>query len=87
MNLIDFSMNPQAALDAPRWQWMKGKEIKVEPAFPNHVAQALARRGHQIVPSLDSNGFGRGQVIIRDPETEVIVGGTDPRADCQIAAF
>lgn len=87
MNLIDFSMNPQAALDAPRWQWMKGKEIKVEPAFPNHVARALARRGHQIVPSLDSNGFGRGQLIIRDPETGVLVGGTDPRADCQIAAF
>ena len=30
-NLIDFHMNPQAALDAPRWQWTGGNSVEVEP--------------------------------------------------------
>ncbi|MGI6358462.1 MAG: gamma-glutamyltransferase family protein [Bacillota bacterium] len=87
MNAIDFSLNPQAALDAPRWQWMEKKVVQVEPHFPNYLAQALSRRGHTIVPALDSNGFGRGQMIIRDPKTGVLVGGTDPRTDGQIAIW
>jgi gamma-glutamyltranspeptidase / glutathione hydrolase len=46
MNLVDFLLNPQAALDAPRWRWIKEKLIEVEPQFPDHLAQALARKGH-----------------------------------------
>ncbi|MGI6783282.1 MAG: gamma-glutamyltransferase family protein [Aminivibrio sp.] len=87
MNLIDYSMNPQAALDSPRWLWFKGKEVKIEPGFPNHVAQALARKGHEIAATLDATGFGRGQIIIKDPESGMLAGGTDPRSDCHIAAY
>ena len=48
INTIDYKLNPQAALDAPRWQWIKGKTVHVEPEFPNHLAQALTRLGHDI---------------------------------------
>ena len=34
-NLVDFGMNPQEALDAPRWQWVGGLDVKVEPGFPD----------------------------------------------------
>ena len=46
MNTIDAHLNPQSTLDAPRWQWMEGKKIIVEPHFPPHFAQALQRKGH-----------------------------------------
>ena len=87
MNTVDFGLNPQAALDAPRWQWQEGKKFIVEPHFPNHVAQALARKGHHIQVALDTGGFGRGQIIWRDPETGVLMGGTESRTDGAIAAW
>ncbi|RSK28919.1 gamma-glutamyltransferase family protein [Bacillus sp. HMF5848] len=87
MNTVDFAMNPQAALDAPRWQWMEGKKILVEHHFPQHIAQALARKGHDIQVALDSGAFGRGQIIWRDPETGVLAGGTESRTDGSVAAY
>ncbi|GEL77726.1 gamma-glutamyltransferase family protein [Tenuibacillus multivorans] len=87
MNMIDFALNPQAALDAPRWQWMKDKVVQVEPTFPDHIAQALQRKGHVIERSLYPNPFGRGQIIWRDLETGVLCGGTEPRTDGHIAVL
>ncbi|WP_047152474.1 gamma-glutamyltransferase family protein [Aneurinibacillus tyrosinisolvens] len=87
MNTIDFLLNPQAALDRPRWRWLKDKVIEVEPAFPDYIAQALSRKGHHIKRAQDSNGFGRGQIIWRNPETGVLTGGTEPRTDGQMAAW
>jgi gamma-glutamyltranspeptidase/glutathione hydrolase len=87
MNMVDFGLNPQAALDAPRWQWKEGKTIEVEPSFPDHLAQALVRRGHHIVRSAHPFNFGRGQIIWRNPESGVLVGGTEPRTDGHIAVW
>ncbi|MGM7703064.1 gamma-glutamyltransferase family protein [Pseudalkalibacillus sp. Hm43] len=87
MNTIDFHLNPQAALDAPRWQWMEDKKVLVEPNFPNHIAQALARKGHHIQVALDGGPFGRGQIIWHDPETGVLAGGTESRTDGSVAAW
>ncbi len=86
-NTIDFNLNPQAALDAPRWLWKNDKTVMVEPHFPDHISQALQRKGHNIIKSVDENGFGRGQIIWRDQKTGVLTGGTDPRTDGQIACW
>ncbi|MCF7931150.1 MAG: gamma-glutamyltransferase [Acholeplasmataceae bacterium] len=87
MNLIDFKMNPQSALDAPRWQWMEGNHISVEPSVPKRIISGLISKKHlvKIEPNLGS--FGRGQVIIRNPKTGVYAGGTEKRADGSIAAY
>ena len=87
MNLIDFNLNPQAALDAPRWQWVEGKKIKVENDFPKHIAAALSRKGHEIKMALDSSSFGRGQIIFRDNESGVLKGGTEKRTDGHVALY
>jgi len=86
MNMIDFAMNPQEALDAPRWQWLGEKKIEIEPDFGPQVAEALRKRGHQVTIQPDFIGFGRGQIIIRD-ENGVLTGATEPRADGCVAAW
>lgn len=85
-NAIDFAMNPQAALDAPRWRWTEGRTVELEHAVPAHIADALARRGHDVRWALDAGGFGRGQIIWRMPDG-VLVGATEPRTDGQVAAW
>lgn len=85
MNTLDYAMNPQEALDAPRWQWVGGKRIELEPAFPSDFAAELRRRGHEVSVG-DPINFGRGQIIWRD-EQGVLCGGTEPRADGCVAAW
>lgn len=86
MNTIDFHLNPQAALDAPRWQWLEGKTVEVERHFPEHIALALEQKGHHIKWGSFSSNFGRGQIIWRD-ENGVLIGGTDMRTDGCVAAW
>lgn len=86
MNTIDFKLNPQVSLDAPRWQWIKGKHFEVEHQFPEAVAQELVCRGHEITRPVGNITMGRGQIIWRD-EQGVLAGGTEPRADGGIAAW
>ncbi|HCR97543.1 MAG: gamma-glutamyltransferase family protein [Halomonas sp.] len=80
-SLLEDRLNPQAALDLPRWKWVAGKNVEVEPSFPDHLAQALERRGHHIVRTNDALTFGRGQIILRNAATGTFQGGTEPRTD------
>ena len=86
MNTVDFSLNPQAALDAPRYQWEEGTRVNLEHHFPPHLADALARRGHTINWGMPWGGFGRGQIIWR-LANGTLCGGTDHRTDGHIAMF
>lgn len=80
-SMLADKLNPQAALDLPRWKWVTGKTVEIEPGFPDHLAQALERRGHHIVRCTDALTFGRGQIILRNAENGVLQGGTEPRTD------
>ncbi|MFM1655626.1 gamma-glutamyltransferase family protein [Brevibacillus sp. B_LB10_24] len=86
MNTVDFHLNPQAALDAPRWRWIEGKSIELEHSTPPHLAEMLARIGHDVNWALGSGDFGRGQIIWRQ-DNGVLVGGTEHRTDGQVAAW
>lgn len=86
-NTVDYLLNPQAALDTPRWQWVGGKKVHVEAEFPNYLVQALQRKGHEIEVLPDGGSFGRGQIIWRNPETGVLAGGTESRTDGMVAAW
>ncbi len=86
MNYVDFHLDPQQALDAPRWQWMRDGRIIVETRFDQSLAQGLRRRGHDISYHIETSAFGRGQMIVRMPGG-VLVGGTESRTDSNIACF
>ena len=86
MNTLDFMMNPQETLDAPRWQWVGGKKIQVEKTFPAESVEELKRRGHEMEVLESSLTFGRGQIIWRD-ENGVLCGATEPRADGAVAVW
>ncbi len=87
MNLIDFKMNPQSALDAPRWQWIEANKISVEPSVSKSIVQGLIRKGHEVKIERNLGNFGRGQIILRNPKTGVYRGGTEKRADGSIASW
>ncbi len=86
----DHLRNPQAALDAPRFQWTSGRSVMVEPGFPDATLADLESRGHQLKrASTRSVTFGRGQAIhaLGDGNEVAWCAGSDPRADGQAAAW
>lgn len=85
-NLIDFALNPQEALDAPRWQWIGGKTVEMEASFDKTIVEELKQRGHDIKVMDDFTSFGRGQIILRQPDG-VYAAATEPRADGVVAAW
>jgi gamma-glutamyltranspeptidase/glutathione hydrolase len=79
VNLADYGMNPQSALDAPRWQFISGNTVLLEQTVPRNVVLALAERGHDIQLSADGGDFGKGQIILRGEG--VLVAASEPRGD------
>ena len=85
-NYIDFHLDPQQALDAPRWQWLRDGTVTVESRFSPDLAQALRRLGHDVRLDINTPSFGRGQMIVR-LDNGVLVGGTESRTDSNIACY
>jgi len=85
VGLIDDGLDPQAALDRPRFCLTEAdpaSQVQLEEGIPAETMDALARMGHSVVPvtGYARSAFGRGQIIRREP-TGVLWGGSDPRAD------
>lgn len=80
LNMTDFKMDPQRALDAPRVRVFADGSVAVEDEFDNDTRVGLTKRGHNILESAREE-FGGGQVIEIDPETGALAAGSDPRKD------
>ncbi len=65
VNTIDCGLNPQAALDAPRWQWAGERRIIAESDYDKSILSALEELGHEVEVAGEGAFFGRGQVILR----------------------
>ena len=84
VNMVDYGLDPQAALDAPRFRVDEqgGPQVAIETGVPLKTRKALAALGHDVRgESAFSFGFGGGQVIALDAEGDVLWGGSDPRKD------
>ena len=87
LNTVTHGMNPQQALDAPRWQWLDGTRVEVEASLGADLTRELIRLGHSATVQTEPGSFGRGQMIRRDPVTGVLEGGTESRTDGHIAVW
>jgi len=82
MNLIDFNMNLQEAIDAPRISHEEGKKIFMEGGFSEKTALALEEKGHEIIrEDIPINHVGGGQAIYLDSGENVLLGASDRRKD------
>jgi gamma-glutamyltranspeptidase/glutathione hydrolase len=79
-NTLDAGMDPQAALDEPRWYWAQGRQVLLESGIPPQVRDELAARGHEISTEGATDRVGNGQAIWRLPGGGY-VAGTEPRTD------
>jgi gamma-glutamyltranspeptidase/glutathione hydrolase len=83
-NLVDYGLEPQAALDAPRFRVDQrgGSRVDIETGVPLKTRQALSGLGHDLHPEPTfTPGFGSGDIIARDSESGVLWGAADPRKD------
>ncbi|MGH7267111.1 MAG: gamma-glutamyltransferase, partial [Candidatus Rokuibacteriota bacterium] len=85
LNHLEFGMDVQEAIEAPRVRVYRDRLLDVEARIPESTRAALAARGHQ-VNVLDEHGgwswvVGGAHGITRDPESGALVGGADPRRD------
>lgn len=76
-NMIDFGMDPQQAIDAPR-SFPEAGKLQMEPTYPPEVCATLVEMGHDVVPS--DGPMGGAQAIYIHPNG-VLEGGSDPRKD------
>ncbi|MBD2580655.1 gamma-glutamyltransferase family protein [Oscillatoria sp. FACHB-1406] len=79
VNLVDYGLNPQAALDAPRWRFLTRDRVLLESRVPGQLASALAERGHNVGITANVSEFGKGQMILR--WGKALVAATESRAD------
>lgn len=87
VNLIDRGMDPQTAIDEPRFSIFADPpngDIWVEDGISTATISGLAQLGHPVRPAsgdLRAGVVGQGQIIVRDPESGVLWAGSDPRGD------
>lgn len=82
INLIDFKMNLQEAVDTPRIRHLQGKEVYLEDGISPETALALEEKGHDVMQApLAHNELGGGQAIFLDRDQDVLLGASDRRKD------
>jgi gamma-glutamyltranspeptidase/glutathione hydrolase len=95
-NLIDFGLDPQAAVEAPRWWSFPGTdpatierdvELRVEAEMPEATVGQLETLGHHVVRRQPGVYDGKMQLIVRDRQRGVLQGASDPRGDGQAVGW
>ncbi|MCW5980628.1 MAG: gamma-glutamyltransferase family protein [Bryobacteraceae bacterium] len=91
LNVADFGMNIQQAIEAPRWSTtsfpssvfphtMYPAAMAVENRVPESVIRELERRGHRVTVRGPWSMNATSAIVI-DPETGALSAGADPRGD------
>jgi gamma-glutamyltranspeptidase len=86
IRMAERGMDPQAAVDAPRWRWIgdgaDGPQVFVEKRVGAACVAGLRARGHDVVVCDDyEESMGHAGAIVIDRERGILAGGSDPRSD------
>jgi len=78
LNVVEFGLDPQAAVDAPRFhhQWLPDRIVLERDGFSADVREALKHRGHDL---LEAAPRGDVQAILVDERSRWILGASDAR--------
>ncbi len=83
-NIVDYGMNIQAALEAPRFTKLDwgGCDFMIEDRFPPFVLQGLQQKGHiLILRGAYASPMGGGQAVLHNSSTGINYGASSPRKD------
>ena len=88
-NLLDYGMDVQQAIDAPRFFTRDTEELlHLEARVPAATQDALRALGYRLQVYGDFDlFFGGAQGIVRDPRTGRLQGGADPRRDGAVVGY
>jgi len=97
LNMVEFSMNVQQAIEAPRWttrsfpaspfpHTMYPGDLGLEERIPSAVRQALEAKGHKVRVTRPWS-LGSNAAVVIDWATGVLSAGTDPRCDAYALAW
>lgn len=90
VGMIDAGFDVQTTIEQPRWTSWPGTdpsnshnpfELRMEGRVDRAVVENLGARGHTVVHQAEWGGGGAMQIIARDPETGLIIGGSDARVE------
>jgi gamma-glutamyltranspeptidase/glutathione hydrolase len=87
-SLLDLGLDPQSAVEAPRWSHQPGtpprdqlpEQLRVEEGTDPRVVEALRKKGHTVAV-VDRWSFGSAKVIVKDNGTGTFMAGADPRRE------
>ena len=83
-DIVDYHMNIQAALEAPRFtkQTFPGCDVELESRVPDAIRAELIAKGHRLqMRGAFASSVGGGQAVLRDFATGINYGASDPRKD------
>ncbi len=91
-HLIDFGLNPQEAIESPRWRHIgvgtesdfphgDVTELRLEARFAPATINGLRDKGHAVIVIGDWEATGSEMIVQRQPETGALWAGADPRRD------
>lgn len=82
-----WGQDPQTVAEAPRWRFMSGRKVAIEPEAGAAVIAALEERGHEITTESPESSFGFGGAQLVCALGDGFIAGSDPRKDGQAVGF
>ena len=87
LNVVEFGMNAQQAVETPRINHGSGLSVTVEPGIDEAALVQLEAMGHEINRRTTRGGVGGAQIIIFDRATGAMIGGSTPHKDGMAVAY